>query len=573
MFRIENLFFALLAVLIVGLVAPASIAQTAYSSEIEVLKRLAEERYAEGDLESAAELYQEIAGKEPEAGDQAQALLTASWLQQLDGNQSLAFESMKRALVLQPDHPFDPSLYDRDFALLHQQAREIAIRERHRDAESQIRNALAAIDSGREDQARALLESALALAPDNPTALYNLALIDLRQGEGLEVIADFERVVSLTYKDESDEMIELRAKALSSIGVIYYQQARYGDAEQAFREATRSDPHQAASWKNLGLIYLQRGDSAAAVSPLEEARALLPDDREVSLALAESLVNSGHPGEAESTLETDLRRHPNDAEMWLVLGPIERDQGVTDEAIHSFRQCLAADPDNRVGIAITAAIESAAVHLEREEIEAALTLANQAVGWDRENATAWGTLGRAQLAAGEATQAAASLSRATDLDPTALEFLILLGNALMADGQLQQAEAIYLRALAVDPQSTEANTNLELVRKRQANVRAIAAGKNSRAKPIPPKKIGLDFAGIDYKDLQLRGALVKKVNKKNPAARAGLRKGDLVLWIGDYSVLSDKDFYQYLKRNPPGDTLDIEYLRDGRIHQADIQLR
>ena len=571
--RIQRLALALILVLIFVLAVPASHAQTVYSSEIEVLKRLAEERYAEGDLESAAELYQEIAGKEPEVEAQAQALLTASWLQQLAGNRPLAFESMKRALKLQPDHPFDPSLYDRDFELLHQQAREVAIRERHRDADTKIRTALAEIDSGRDDQARDLLGSALELAPDNPTALYNLALLDLRQGEGQGVVVDFERVVSLTYQEPGDEMNELRAKALSSIGVIYHQQARYGDAEQAFLEATRTDPQQANSWKNLGLIYLQQGNSAAAISPLERARGLLPDDREVSLALAEALVHSGRPGEAESTLETDLQRHANDAQMWLELGRIERDQGVTEEAIHSFGQCLAADADNSMGIAITAAIESAVVHLEREDLEASLTLANQAVGWDRENPTAWGTLGRAQLAAGEATQAAASLSRATDLDPTALDLLILLGNALMADGQLQQAEAIYLRALSVDPQSAEANTNLELVRKRQSNVRAIAAGKSHRIKPIPPKKIGLDFAGIDYKDLQLRGALVKKVNKKSPAARAGLRKGDLILWIGDYSVISDKDFYQFLKRNPPADTVEIEYLRDGRIYETDIQLR
>ena len=67
--------------------------------------------------------------------------------------------------------------------------------------------------------------------------------------------------------------------------------------------------------------------------------------------------------------------------------------------------------------------------------------------------------------------------------------------------------------------------------------------------------------------------MVKDIDKKSPAARAGLRKGDLILWIGTYSVLSDKDFFQYIKRNPPDEGLDIEYLRDGRIHETVIQLR
>lgn len=563
----------LLATVGPGLTMAPGHAQVAHSSEVEVLERLAEERYAEGDLESAAELYREIAGKQPDAEAQAQALLTAAWLQHLAGNQPMARDLLQEASTLRPDHPFDPSLYSRDFEMLHRQARERAIRERHRDADSKTQSALTQIQAGRDEQARALLEAALELAPDNPTALYNLALLDLRSGRGREAIADFERVVSLTYQESSDESIELRAKALASIGVVYYQQERYADAEQAFLEATRTDPRQTLAWKNLGLTRLQRGDPNAAIAPLEQARSLLADDREVSLALAASLVESGRAGEAESTLETDLQRHVGDAEMWLELGRIERDQGVAEEAIHSFEQALAADPDNRAGIAATAAVEGSMVQLERENSAVAITWANQAAGWEPDNPAAWGMLGRAQLAAGEATQAVASLSRATDLDPTALDLLVLFGNTLLADGQLQQAEAIYLRALSIDPLSDEADSNLELVRRRQSNVQAIAGGQPSRAKPIPPKKIGLEFAGIDYKDLQLRGALVKKVNKKSPAARAGLRKGDLILWIGDYSVLSDKDFFQFLKRNPPGDLLAIEYLRDGRIHEADIQLR
>jgi S1-C subfamily serine protease len=144
---------------------------------------------------------------------------------------------------------------------------------------------------------------------------------------------------------------------------------------------------------------------------------------------------------------------------------------------------------------------------------------------------------------------------------------------MLASNQLPQAEAAYLRALTLNPSSVEASAGLEGVRSKIASERAIASGKVRPRKPIPPKKIGLEFAGIDYKDLQLRGALVKQVNKKSPAARAGLRKGDLILWIGDYSVLSGKDFFQYLKRSPPGDALEIEYLRDGRIHDVELQLR
>ena len=41
----------------------------------------------------------------------------------------------------------------------------------------------------------------------------------------------------------------------------------------------------------------------------------------------------------------------------------------------------------------------------------------------------------------------------------------------------------------------------------------------------------------------------------------------------DYSVLSAKDFFQFLKRSPPGDRLALEFLRDGRIHEVELVLR
>lgn len=542
--------------------------------ELDRLGRLAEERYAEGDLAGAARLYEEIAAASNDRSSRAAALLTASWLLHLGGDDAPARERLAESLRLDPDQPFDSSLFNRDFERLYRQALEAAVRERQRQAGEAVQEALRELEADRPEAARRLLESALERAPDDPGALYNLALLDLRQGAGPEVLTRLERVVALTYGAEAGEApSELRAKALTGIGIVYRRQQRPEDAERAFLDATRADPNEASAWKNLGLLRLERNDSGGSAAPLARAHELLPDDPEVTAAYARALAEGGRADQAAQLLQAELRKRPEAAGLWLELGRVEQLRAAPGEAAVALERALAHDPDNRAGVAALAAVRLAELQLEAGRHQQALEAANRALGWNRDSAAAWRALGSAQLATGETAPAVASLSRAAELEPAAVAVLIELAAAYAGDQQLQEAEAVLLRALSLEPGSAAITEDLAAVRRQLEQERAIVAGRVKVRKPIPPKKLGLEFASLDYKELHLRGALVKQVKHKSPAARAGLRKGDFILWIGDYEVLSDKDFYQYLKRNPPGDAFDIEYLRDGRIHETEIALR
>lgn len=547
--------------------------QSTFDTDIQILERLAEERYAEGDLQRAADLYYEIATKQIDDRAQAKALFTAAWLLQLTGDRSRPLDLLTRSLRLDPEQPFDSSLYDRNFELLYRQALDIALRERRRAANEATHEGVAHLQAGRDTQARASLEEALVLDADNATALYNLALLDLRIGALPKALGDFERVVSLTYKDTGAEMSGLRARSLVGIGLIYQQQGRQQDAEQSFLEATRADPMEASAWKSLGLLQLNTKQYAAATTPLQRAAELLPADRAVIVALVEGLDKSGRTGQACLTLNGFLNQHPADAELWQQLAALEESRGNPEAAMEALESSITADQENHSGVGLVSAVRLATLHLTLGDYENALFRANQALGWNRSDPDAWTVLGETQLATKQLAQATASLSRAAELDPESATRQVVLGDALLSNNKISQAEAAYLRALTLDPNSAEAPAKLEQARSQMADERAIVAGKAKPRKPLPPKKIGLEFAGIDYKDLQLRGALVKQVKKKSPAARAGLRKGDLVLWIGDYAVVSDKDFMQFLKRNPPGRSLDIEFLRDGRIYDTELKLR
>jgi len=540
---------------------------------LDVLTRLAEERYAEGDIQRSAELYIEIAGYETDPKPRAEALFTAGWLQFLADNRLDAQTTLTESLVLDPDHPFNATLYTPEFEDVYRYALEAAQAQRQQEAANSLRGAERALDAGRSDEARRLLEATLELDPNNATALLYSARSDIDRGDASRALERFERVVTLSYRRATPEMNELRAQALTGMGEIYQRQGRSSDARETLLEATRADPRCAEAWRGLAEVHFENKRYSDAADALERLHELLPDDREGTLRLAEALEKSGRKGQAASMLKVSLQRHPDDASLWLDLGVLEAGDGNLGEAAYAFDRAIDADPENRSGVAVPAAIQLTQVHLRQEEFDLATDAAQRALDLDPLAAQAWQLLGRAQMERADTPGAIASLERAAELDASSVETQIRLAEAYVEADRLQDAEGAYLEALTLDPSTSEATAGLKAARAKLNAERAIVNGRARPRKPIRPKQIGIELKELDYEQMQLRGALVKDIDKKSPAARAGLRKGDLILWIGTYSVLSDKDFFQYIKRNPPGEGLDIEYLRDGRIHETVIQLR
>ena len=94
------------------------------------------------------------------------------------------------------------------------------------------------------------LEKALELSPDNARALYYLALVERREGQFDEEIADLQRVVD-QYPQSRDARREL--------GISYYQQHKYAEAMQQFEALQAIDPDDLAAHYNLAVLYRRMG--------------------------------------------------------------------------------------------------------------------------------------------------------------------------------------------------------------------------------------------------------------------------------------------------------------------------
>lgn len=68
------------------------------------------------------------------------------------------------------------------------------------------------------------------------------------------------------------------------------------------------------------------------------------------------------------------------------------------------------------------------------------------------------------------------------------------------------------------------------------------------------------------------GVLVSDVNAGSPAAKVGIKRGDIILKVGSELVNDPKDLAVAVSNSSPGKDVPIEYLRDGKKNTVDVQI-
>ncbi|HZU27322.1 MAG TPA: tetratricopeptide repeat protein [Bryobacteraceae bacterium] len=117
-------------------------------------------------------------------------------------------------------------------------------------ADGHINVGLTYIEWEKYSLARASLEQALRLSPDNCRALYYLALVERREGHTEQEVADLQKVVRM-YPQARDARREL--------AISYYQQHRYDESREQFEALQAIDPDDLAAHYNLAVLYRRAG--------------------------------------------------------------------------------------------------------------------------------------------------------------------------------------------------------------------------------------------------------------------------------------------------------------------------
>jgi putative serine protease PepD len=68
------------------------------------------------------------------------------------------------------------------------------------------------------------------------------------------------------------------------------------------------------------------------------------------------------------------------------------------------------------------------------------------------------------------------------------------------------------------------------------------------------------------------GVLVDEVIKDSPAAKAGVKSGDVIVKLDDRDIVVVEDIFAELRQHKPGKTVTLELKRDGETKTVEVKL-
>ena len=457
--RVISLFLRVMISVTVAMVPAVAHAQ----SDGPALERRAIAAYEEGDVEGAIALYRSAIQRFEPAGEKIRIALIVALLEHDLGRDNAAIKTLAAALALDTGYRLPAERYDEDFQRLFRTARDRAIIQQQNRAVEHVQRATEDIRAGRDELARDALERALELNPGLPSAIYNLAYLDLRVGRENEALAGFERLIAQGRRPDGEGVPpSMRAQALTNLGYLYARRQQHAEAAAALEEAVAITPEHAGAWLNLGQARRALGEPAAARTAFERAYALAPDDAAIVRYEAEARVESGASASAVGMLEQALARTPTDAGLWYTLARAQAALG--QDAGPSFASALQADADDRQGFGALAAFQLARRACDRQDAERCASYADRALQLRASWIDALLVAAQGRRALGDLAGAQDALERAVRLDPTRAEVHNNLGDIYCRSRDPQRAERAFLRALEIRSDFAAARDNLAAVR-------------------------------------------------------------------------------------------------------------
>ncbi|MBL8975685.1 MAG: tetratricopeptide repeat protein, partial [Myxococcales bacterium] len=320
------------------------------------------------------------------------------------------------------------------------------------------------VETGRKDQAIAVLDAALADDPDDNSAQLRRGVLALEQGRGAAGRADLAAVFERTGGYPG---------LVGPLGRLYLRDGDLaGLAELVQPHAADPDAPDDVVLMNA-LLRLAQGDRDAADSNVEKVLQRSPGSWEAHLVKARVLYERDRNADAAAEIRLARPRSP-DAEVELWTGKIAERSGKTQDAVTAYRRARQQDP----GL-----------------LEAGFLL------------------GRALLAQGLAREAVAELqavTRAAEVPPGAH---LALGLALREREQLPEALQSFTHAIDHDPNPDEALY--------WAGRTAAELGRHAEAVPRLGRAVALAGAGTSWQaDAQLwLGRSLHRLGRR-PEARA-----------------------------------------------------
>jgi tetratricopeptide (TPR) repeat protein len=271
---------------------------------------------------------------------------------------------------------------------------------------------------------------------------FILAKLAAEDGRYDEALAKVDKLVA---KNPADVVLQYER------AMILVDASRIDDAEAALRKVVAAKPDFYDAQRMLGRIIIDRAGSDRAkiddaLTHLQAAFKIYPDDLATGMAVAQILQNTGRWAEAERVLATMLERAPDQRAINYLYGQVLTKLGRGNESRQYYERAVEVDPT--FGPAVQQLVD---IYEAENDFAKAAEVLQPLIAEDPVNVELQRRQAYLYLRAGETEKARAELKALVDADPKDTRSLFYLAEAYNDLEQYSEADKLYRKLLEATP--------------------------------------------------------------------------------------------------------------------------
>jgi tetratricopeptide (TPR) repeat protein len=254
------------------------------------------------------------------------------------------------------------------------------------------------------------------------------------------------------------------AYAYNALGIAYLEQARYGYAELAFRDAIERAPYWAYPRYNLALTFAEEGSYGSAEREYRGAIRVAPGYAYVHYSLGVLLHKLGRKSEAEQEYRTAIAKNADRPEPYVGLGALQASGGKRSDAERNYQTAIRLNPK-----LAAAAHDLGLLYASEKKPDQAIKTWEGNIAINRDFVPSRMSLGKAYRDSGRfdlaLAQYQAVLAAAPKYAAASMELHHTQGDQYRQKGQMDSARLEYLTALSLAASDSDRKALRDKLRK------------------------------------------------------------------------------------------------------------
>jgi tetratricopeptide (TPR) repeat protein len=240
--------------------------------------------------------------------------------------------------------------------------------------------------------------------------------------------------------------------------VAMFNFGRYAEMEVAAQGLIDQHPASGFAWKAFSTALQMQGKDA--LSALQGASRLLPNDTEILSNLGNALLADGRLDDAATSYRQAVQINPKMVEAHCNLGNVLRELGQPGEAAVCCNRALAINPNfvmalNNLGNALS----------DLGQLDAAVASYRKALAIEPHLHQAHVNLGLVLRKLGRIDEAESCCRTALEIAPNSLEAILFMAELTADKGRFSDSEALFRHVIGMAPATPEAWAGIARVRK------------------------------------------------------------------------------------------------------------